>query len=97
MSPEDEARVRQLIREVMDEDRQPFGNRPRGRDTIQVIADHVAGIPWSSRQFEKHEISDRFELPVDQNIDAAALAAAVVAIAQAAARQQQVRSTRRLR
>jgi hypothetical protein len=45
MSPEDEARVRQLIREVMDEDagtRRPFGNRGPGRDTMQVIAEHVA-------------------------------------------------------
>lgn len=45
MSPEDEDRVRQLIREVLDEDTaqgQPFGRRRTGRDTLQVIAEHAA-------------------------------------------------------
>ena len=43
MSPEDETRVRQLIREILDErdaTPRPFGNR--GRDTMQVIAEHAA-------------------------------------------------------
>lgn len=43
MSPEDEARVRELIRDVLDErdaTPRPFGNR--GRDTMQVIAEHAA-------------------------------------------------------
>jgi hypothetical protein len=45
MSPEDEKRVRELIREVLAEDDAPrrFGNRPAGRDTMQILAEHAVG------------------------------------------------------